>query len=313
MTPWILCVAIALAQDAPPADGAATQPAAGTPVEEVDHAGAAPAAETNDVAPEVVVTGEEASPNEGASVAPEDRNVKPEDIGREGDIEVITVWGPFALRQARAEIVRRMRDIGWKPRERLRNDGTTVFRGPEPWMGKALLGEDGSLYFTRPILAFEGVGYNDTEFDHNAGLNNTTQSQAVGADFSMLPEKAKLDAVHASVIDAIRAELGQYQTVVRETHFRDMVDSVAERLDRLWLTGEALDGSDVLYDTPAARRRAALSFWANRADNFEGNVVADAAEAWLVNVVEESEHPLTDEEIADAHLQAGSVRRLDLR
>jgi len=244
---------------------------------------------------------------------PDEPVVSPVEVDMEDGVEVITVWGPFALRQARADVVRKMDDIGWRKRDRLKRDGSTVFLPPSPWMGRVLLSEDGNLSFTRPVMAFEGVGSAEQEFDHEIGLENDVSTPASTVDFSLLPERAKLDAVHASVLDAVRPELTRLRSVVRETHAREILEGVAEKLDRLWQTGQALDGSDAWYDTAEARRGAALDFWTTRADNLEGNAVADATALWLINVVQASETPLTDEEIARANQRASPVRRLELQ
>jgi hypothetical protein len=114
---------------------------------------------------------------------------------------------------------------------------------------------------------------------------------------------------HAEIQAAVEPDLRRYRAVLWETEVRLQLEALADRLDALWASGAPLDGGDPISGQDA-RRRAALDFWATRADTVEGEQVAQAARIWLRETVMDSDFPVTAEE--EAEFEARSGRKLDL-
>lgn len=259
--------------------------------------------------------------------------VVPTQLDEDVDYEV-TVWGEHAVRQARAEVVRAMEDQGWEMvRDR---DGVYIFKGPEPWMGRAHLYRDGRFDFTRPVVVPTGATAMDQpgamrigdpnprlppetleygadidrlfEPGQSAGGGAVTPSGALGVGFQA-PGKRKVEDAQARALHGVRPELGRYRAVVRETAFQDALDELPARLDALWERGVALEGEGRLLG-PVDRRQAVLHHWASRADTPEGDGVRRVIALWLRETVMDSDHPVTPQEKAEAEAEAG--RTLDL-
>jgi len=221
----------------------------------------------------------------------------------------VVVWGRHAVRQARAEVVRGMEELGYRA-VRERGDAV-VFRPPSPWMGRALLYRDGRLDFRTPMFAAKGVSAPPpAQLDHGVDLDRqATDGIAVGPEVHVFISRTKVHAVHRRTREALQPRLQAYQAVIRETAYREALDSLADRLDALWLQGVPLQGGGVL-DTPQSRRAAVLDYWATRASTPEGHGTCDAIELWLRETVQTSEHPLTAAEIETANARRGGDRRL---
>lgn len=242
-------------------------------------------------------------------------------------VEVVEVWGQHALRQKRAEIVRRMEKMGWRARDRR---GQIVFRPPESWMGKVSLTREGELLFGRPVLALRSGQLRAHVYDPGATLSAedaAATADAVDLDWSaeefalsgdpelasrvipeatvvLLPSGDRLARVELGVLQAIGEDVGEYRGILWETRFRERLYDLPDQLDRLWETGEAPDGS--IQQSPEARRAWVLDWWATRAQTEEGRLMREAAEVWLRATVMDSDHPVTSAEI-----RAAEARRKD--
>lgn len=145
----------------------------------------------------------------------------------------LVVWGPAAIRQARSDVVRAFGDAGW--RKGKESDGRVIFRPPEPWMGRAVLQYDGTLWFRRPVLAFRDaraanpVPYDDNpHFDRDPG---GLRYPAVDGDawalphpeasFWFLPSRGALEGARQRLIERVEPSLGTYRDVVERTRERE--------------------------------------------------------------------------------------------
>ena len=222
-----------------------------------------------------------------------------------------TIWGEFAIRQARAEIAREMEGLGWRKRER--SDRVLVFRPPKSWMGRARLTPDGTFWFGRPIIGFRAVSVPDSPYSPTSVTGHAIPP-GVQLENSLwiLPSRTRLEPIHAGVRDAVSAELEQYREIVWRTAHRQALLDLQTRLDRLWELGEPLADGAALLDTPEARRRAALDFWSSRTATAEGVEVCEVVEGWLIEVVQNSGDPVTAAEVSRALQTRVHQRPLEL-
>lgn len=226
--------------------------------------------------------------------------------------EVIVVYGGAAIREARAVVARKLASEGWRQVREAR-DGSTVFAGPERWMGTLWLRPDGLIDFRMPLLntASPGNPQNtyapEQGFDPNAPVTSPTY---VGATFTRASAK-KLQGARDRTLDAVMPELMSLRQILAVTAFEaEVVRPLPARLDALWRDGVPLEGQAALATVPA-RRQALLDHWATRTDTPEGELVRDTIEDFLREVVGNSPDPVTADERAAAEAKAGRRLALD--
>lgn len=282
MSVWLLaCLTLALGQDTP-------EPA---PPAEVPEALPAPA------------------PGEDAEEDWDDAPVLRPD-GQPEYIEVLVI-GEQVISEARANVVRKMVDMGWKAKRK--RDGRIVFRGPETWMGKATLLDSGDIDFSIPALVVPGPSQVGSSYDRGRELGDGSNytPNTVGAQF-VTPDRQKVAAVQREVMAEIRPFVSDYRSKIQQRYFSSYISEVPERLDNLWRDGVRLDGSDRIVTDPAAKRAMVLDFWATRTDTPEGRTVSRTVEIWLREVVMPTAHPVTREEAQAAEDRRTDGRRLDI-
>lgn len=265
------------------------------------------------------------------SLAPPRPGSEPVD-GPTGRIE-ITVFGPAAIRQARAAIVREMEDMGYRPDDQ--GGGVVVFRPPRSWMGRVTLQENGELSFRRPVIALRQVYLQERERDHairmppgmepNPNISRTPAGQVfyegvldegagvvlppIEGSVYILPSMRRLRPIQEAVLERLAPYVEQYRQVRANTFLMERLDEVRAQLDALWTRGVPLEGTGRL-DTMEQRRRAILDFWSTRLDNREGIAVSAVVEQFLRERVQRSEHPATEDEIRRATSRRADGRPL---
>ncbi len=254
----ILLLALALAQDAPAANGPDAPPFVDEP------------------APEA-----EAEPTPEPEPAPEP-------IPAEAEEEIV-VYGELAVAKARDALVREMERLGWRAKEK--GDGTLKFKAPSGWMGSARFDPElASLDFRRNAIGFRLADYQEPEHTLPPGPTDPAgvahdAPVSSGAGMWLFPRKKKVDGVWTQVRDTTRDELDAYQKVKYATVFEERLQGIAARLDALYDAGIPLEG-DPRPIPEAERLQAIVDFWATRADTREGLRMTKAVEAWLVNRVD---------------------------
>lgn len=249
------------------------------------------------------------------------------DDGVEANVEdgvlVVRVFGPDAIREARQKVIDDMARHGWTISNRRGDD--VMFRGPENWMGRAILDAQGTMSFTTPTASFQSV----TGDDATAGSTTTplgTQSpggdyQGVSRDpgaaivpqanFAIYPKK-KAGVIHERLLAEVSPELASYRDAVQETAFQTELETLTDRLDALWELGIPLHEGDARIEAISDRRLAILAFWASRAATPQGVDTCKAVEEWLSQVVQPSTDPVTATEQEEANARAAHGRQLTL-
>lgn len=222
--------------------------------------------------------------------------------------EEVIVIGEQQVRAARDEVVRTLEAEGWGSRRK--RDGRVVFRGPEPWMGRALLSPGGDLEFVIPAMAWQGLdpqedGYSTSADDHGYRTPTATGS------FQIAPEAKKVRAVHDHIRALSAPQVRRYQDLVRQRAFSRKLMGLPDQLDALWSRGVPLAGVDKI-EGAGARRAAVLDYWATRAETAEGARMMKEVARWLRGVVQDSDTPITPAEAAEAEARRTDGRTLGL-
>ena len=92
----------------------------------------------------------------------------------EDGVMVVRVYGAEAIREAREAVISDMERQGWRVADR--RGGNVIFRGPSNWMGSAVLDAQGTMSFTTPAAAFQGVGVDDGDVG-NEGAGDSSLAQ----------------------------------------------------------------------------------------------------------------------------------------
>ncbi|TNE85819.1 MAG: hypothetical protein EP330_24595 [Deltaproteobacteria bacterium] len=311
MFPLLLSLAFAQEPTEPPAEPATEVTASGeeAPVEGASDESTPDTASEDGAPDEASAAPESEAPAEGEwkeiEARPSEGEAAPA-VQASGN-EII-VWGEGAIRHATEEIVGAMEDLDYKVVAR-KKDGTIVFKPPATWKGRVAL-KEGMLDFRRPVVAlWLNEPERETQYDPDSVFDGTDAPQASGLRFVFLPSKRRLAAVEEKVLEGTHDEVLHYREVVQRTASEDLLYVLPSKLDALWRDGQALDGGEPLT-SPEARKAHVLEYWATRADTELGAKVRTAVEAWLSATVQESETPLTVDEIARAEATAG--RKLSL-
>jgi hypothetical protein len=241
-------------------------------------------------------------PEDWTELAPQDPPVTA--TSDEIAFEMLIV-GEHVVAARRAKVIRKMEELGYKARER--RDGTVSFTPPETWMGRGRLWKTGELTFTMPAVSFDEAGPPAAQAP--AVDTNMPPPIAGQATFN-LPSPTAQRNLQANVRAEVAPLLEGYREALRLRGFGVYLETLPDRMSALWETGIGLDQSPLA--THHDRKIALLDFWATRTDTPEGRATSRTVEAFLRNVVQESEHPITPAEAAEAQSRRQDGRPLEL-
>jgi hypothetical protein len=215
-----------------------------------------------------------------------------------------------AVRRAREEVGLVLRDLGYhKKRTR---DGRDYYANESPWKPWVVVDDDGWLVLKRAPVSFskpelEGIWRGPLGY-----LVCVTQPTACIHLGGLVVSERKLAWQKQAVLQAVKPALDRYETaVVARNRGRRFGEELPLALQALWDEGVPIEGPDLL-ETWEERRAALLEFWLDRADNDWGGEARDVTEAFMANVVQDSPHPFTPEEIAALNARRTCERELVL-
>jgi hypothetical protein len=226
--------------------------------------------------------------------------------------EEIVVYGELRVKEARAKVVADLEALGFT---RVKDkDGKLVMRHAQNWKGKVVFHDDGRLQFKRqpPEAAMP-----DTFFKRASPLVGwvpcvvvPTACVKVGG---WVVSERKLGAVHRDARAAVDPSLQDLSERQADLAIDRKLDDLDARLAACWERGVPLDGdASQILSTPAERRLHLLRFWQTRTDTVWGDRMRDPVEGFLRNVVQESEHPVTAEELVRVNADREGLRQLEL-
>ncbi len=226
--------------------------------------------------------------------------------------EEIVVYGELRVQEARDQVVRDLEAMGFT--RVMEKDGRLVMRHAQHWKGKAVLHDDGRIQFRRqppePSMP-------DTFFKRASPLVGwvpcvvaPTACVKVGG---WVVSKRKLGAVHSRAADAVAPSLTDLSERLADLAIDRKLDDLDQRLVACWEAGVPLEGDrSQPLSTPADRRRHLLRYWQTRTDTVWGDRMRVPVEGFLRNVVQDSEHPVTTDELARINRTREGLRELQL-
>lgn len=126
----------------------------------------------------------------------------------------------FEVDQARAEIVRKLAELGWIRRSRNDKD---VFLGPHAWHGRAYLSDNAELTFKAPIIVFRPWPKSTISAHPHSEGEPAYNDVAARSGFQANTSRKKREAVHAAVRDELEPYITRYrdlrqELIAAETH-----------------------------------------------------------------------------------------------
>lgn len=237
----------------------------------------------------VALAQDTAAPEEPAPEVASEEASDPE--GGEPSLTVVVV-AERRVEMARNALILRAKEAGFT-RERQRRD-RLILRHDAPWKGDIVVHDDGRVELKRQPVRFEPPVRNPKPADYLwcvlFPLCIRPSGQTLG--------KRKFRAAEANGLAAIHPEVVTLDRRIAELGLARKVEDLPARLDALWERGVPLDADGPPIADLAARRAAVAAFWSSRTDTEEGRIVRDIVQAWVRNVVQFSEAPYSEAEIA---------------
>lgn len=221
--------------------------------------------------------------------------------------ERIVVYDQLLVDQAREEVVLTLRDQGYT--EMIEHEDYVVLRHPDPWRGDVRVYDDGWIQIKRQPVQYEPPPLWNP--NPKAGINWLTCVLApplcvrVGGQ---IVSKRKFQAQRERVMVEVHDDAQTFADRVADREVEAAANTLPDRLQRLWDTGEPLEPGPVLATLPE-RRRAIFLYWDSRTETPQGTVIRDVVRTFLDAVVQTTA-PFARDELAALNEARRSARPL---
>lgn len=226
-------------------------------------------------------------------------------------VEEIWVFPDLEVEAARHEVIRVLKDQGYTMEK---DKGEYVrFRHVTPWKGEIRLYDEGYLIIKRQPVRVEGPEVPWAERNSvGAWAGCVLYPFLCVRPGGQLISRRKFQPVTARAAFVTDPTLDELAGRIADAGTAARIEELPGRLEALWYDGVPLqeEGAEPLpaVATYAERRLALYAFWESRTDTEWGDRVRLAVEAFIRAEVQTSEHPFTDEEIAELEAARGCVR-----
>jgi hypothetical protein len=254
-----------------------------------------------------------ASAEEGAAGAPE-AGAPEEEAPPDPDSAPPPLWAPVGrdelivrgeeeVLRYRAQVFQSLVEEGY--RRRIRRGDRTIFLSEDPWKPRVIVHDDGWVYFRRepPRVHAPGRSYADqgSPAAYLLCIIAPTSCVSVGG---WLVSPRKLNAVKAELLDTTKDEVrSMNDAVARRELGQRLYADIPRDLEQVWSR----------EDLPASERRALLfEYWDSRTETPEGDAAKEAVASFLRGVVQQSETPFTEAELAALNAKRQSLHPLSL-
>lgn len=211
--------------------------------------------------------------------------------------EEVTIYGEILVEQARRAVDRELRDAGYD--EVLQREGRTIYRHSAPHMGQVVIDEEGWMRFARQPVRVEAPGFGIVgDGSPVAWVGCVIWSPLCVRPGGQLVSRRRLQGAEWKVVGRVHDDVETWNERIADLATERKVDGLPERLDALWTHGTPLEPGQPVLVTPAARRQALLAYWSTRTETPWGEAVRASVEAFCRAVVQRSDYPFTDMEIA---------------
>jgi hypothetical protein len=220
-----------------------------------------------------------------------DEEDPPDLTGREGPEEVI-VFSEYMVELARREVIGAAKDAGYT--KEIRRKDRTILRHEAVWHGEVVLHDSGLVEVKRQPVQFRPPFRKVTPASWLSCIIVPLCIRPNG----QLVSKRRFQRYEADVWGEMEDEVSAFHARISDMGTSRKVELLPGRLERLWEQGIPLEGHETL-PTVEARKAALLDFWDSRTDTVWGDEIRRVVAAFVRGVVQFSDHPFTDAEIAE--------------
>ncbi len=234
-----------------------------------------------------------------ATVSPESTSESESD-----DTSTVVVYGELLVDQARSKVAKELQRQGYT--ERIREEDYTIYRHSEAWKGEVRVYDDGWVRIKRQPVQFK-----------------PPEKSPLGWATCVLPPlcikaggQTVSKRIHMSQRRFALSSLGplaqQYGDRVADLRVDRQLESLGDDLDTLWTTGKPFGSDEAPLVSPLERRTYILKYWESRTDTIWGRRVRAATEAFIREVIQYSDHALSEADIATFNANRTCEQALDL-
>jgi hypothetical protein len=219
----------------------------------------------------------------------------------------VIVYGEMLVEQAKAAVVQQLQEMGYDA-EVVDQGDRVVYRHANGWYGEVVLYDDGWMQVKRQAMRVEGhqmpwAKRNSPGAWAGCVIWPWLCLRIGGATYG----ERKWRSRETMTVDALQTKVQDYGDRLADLATNRRVEALPDRLTELWEQGHPLVADRPPLATPAERRRALFEYWVSRTDTPWGLEVQEAVEAFCRGVVQHSEAPFTEAELAE--FRAASPQR----
>lgn len=229
----------------------------------------------------------------------------PVDDAPEDDVPVgyeIDVYGQQRIIAARQQVMNELREAGYD-REIDKGDAI-VMRHSKPWRGDVYLYRDGWVKVKRQPVRVEAPP---------AGAFWCVFVYPCVRIGGQIVSRSRMQVYKHEAAEVFNDGAEAWASTIADVATDERLRGLPDDLERLWRDGVPLDPNERTLVTYDERKAALLSFWQSRTESSWGESVRGAVEAFMRAVVQDSDHPFTDEDLARFNASTTAARPLVLR
>jgi hypothetical protein len=241
----------------------------------------------------------EPAPVEPAPVEPAPVEPAPAPVvsGERPPSEEVVIYGELRVRQARERVERLLEDLGYGA-DVVDEGDHVIWRHVEPWKGEVVLWDDGWMQVRRQPMRVEGRRMPWAETDTPLAWAGCVVWPwlCVRLGGGLVGHRKWL-GVETKTVGHVHGPVEEWGDRIADLATERTVDTLPPRLEALWAEGAPLTGGPPLATMP--ERRAALrDYYLSRTDTVWGDAVRDAVRAFVYAVVQTSDAPYPEDELA---------------
>ncbi|MFK7930767.1 MAG: hypothetical protein AB8H79_21470 [Myxococcota bacterium] len=257
-----------------------------------------PAPQTDSTSPSADAPAPPPTPNTAEADPPTPVDDDDDDDGQ------IVVYGEHLVEQARQAVANDLIEQGFDDVKR--KEGYTLYRHDSVWKGEVEIHDDGWIRMRRQPVQFRPPS--NSKLGWVTCIAVPFCVQAGGQSVS----KRKHMAQRRRTLGNVEPLARMYGDRVADLHVDQQLNELPDRLTALWENGTSLYDSNKTLRTPKQRKLALLDYWESRTETLWGFRVRASVEAFIREVVQDSEHRFTDQEIRAFNADRRTATALDL-
>ena len=201
----------------------------------------------------------------------------------------------------RSELEADLRDLGY--REAKTKDGRTIFRPEVNWHPTVIIHDEGFVVLKRSPVRFEPWVEGRTKLVWLSCLPPFTPMCLRLSGQLVSPRK--LTPKKGTVVGAIDPKVRRWRAaVVSSAMGRRLNEDIPDMLESIWTLGVMPGEDDAAPMSYPERRASLLAFWSGRACTPEGAAAQALTVDFINYIVQDSTHPVTAEELAQANTES---------